>query len=91
MMDIRNREAALKRRNDELDACQTLYGQDHPIPSYIQDRDFETPLLSRQESVQEVQKSNSRTEQKENAENTFTVSYHSGILQTPGYYYNYIK
>ena len=41
--------------------------------------------------MQEVQKSNSRTEQKENAENTFTVSYHSGILQTPGYYYNYIN
>jgi hypothetical protein len=95
MMDIRNREAALKRRNDELDACQTLYGQDDQVPSYIQDQDFETPLLSRQESAQNVEKSNARMEQKEKTENTFLVSYHSRILQTPYliilFIYNYIK
>ena len=27
-MDVRSREAALKRRNDELDACQILCGDD---------------------------------------------------------------
>ena len=55
-MDIRSREAALKRRNDELDACQTLYGcEDNiPTPSYMQEQQFDTPLLSRQDSVQDV-------------------------------------
>ena len=55
-MDIRSREAALKRRNDELDACQTLYGGEDNIatPSYMQEQEFDTPLLSRQESVQDI-------------------------------------
>ena len=55
-MDIRSREAALKRRNDELDACQTLYGGEDNIatPSYMQEQEFDTPLLSRQDSVQDV-------------------------------------
>ena len=74
MMDIRSREAALKRRNDELDACQTLYGHDHPTPSYIQDRDFATPLLSRKESEKEVESSNARIEPKEKAEDAILVS-----------------
>ena len=54
-MDIRSREAALKRRNDELDACQTLYGDEEntATPSYMQEQHFDTPLLSRQESVQD--------------------------------------
>ena len=55
-MDIRSREAALKRRNDELDACQTLYGGEDntATPSYMQEQNFDTPLLSRQDSVQDV-------------------------------------
>ena len=60
-MDIRSREAALKRRNDELDACQTLYGDEEntATPSYMQEQHFDTPLLSRQESVQDVNISSS--------------------------------
>ena len=56
-MDIRSREAALMRRNHELDACQTLYGGEDDVatPSYMQEQQFDTPLLSRQDSVQNVE------------------------------------
>ena len=79
MMDIRSREAALKKRNDELDACQTLYGPDNPIPSYIEGQTFESPLLSRQDIVQDSENSRSHTEQKESADNILPVSLHSEL------------
>lgn len=52
-MDFRSREAALKRRNDELDACQILCGEDNPTASYMQDQTFDSPLLSRQDCQQD--------------------------------------
>ena len=43
-MDVRSREAALKRRNDELDACQILCGDDSSAIC-IQNQDL-SPLIS---------------------------------------------
>ena len=54
-MDFRSREAALKRRNDELDACQILCGKDDPSVSYMQDQHFDSPLLSRQDNVEDTE------------------------------------
>ena len=75
-MDIRSREAALKRRNDELDACQTLYGNDDTTPSTcIQDQSFDTPLLSRQSSAQDVGSNKSHVDLIP-AKTTLRVSYY---------------
>ena len=78
-MDIRSREAALKRRNDELDACQTLYGNDDTTPSTcIQDQSFDTPLLSRQSSAQDVGSNKSHVDLIP-AKTTLRVSYFESL------------
>ena len=69
-MDVKSREAALKRRNDELDACQALYGVEDnaATPSYMQEQQFDTPLLSRQDSVQNVDPPLTRNAEQNKAE-----------------------